>query len=150
MVTPDFSASICGPGVHERLAFFLGQANCGIQVLAAAYLALNQRGEGSSPSGPTEDLPWRTSPEWSSPSQGEERGFESHPGYFWNIWPGGGIEDTQLSEGWAHRGVRVQVPPWPLTSLRGRLTARRRTLTPLMLVRLQPPELIPCSDRVSP
>ena len=25
----------------------------GIQVLAAAYLALNQRGEGSSPSGPT-------------------------------------------------------------------------------------------------
>src|SRR5207244_11100714 len=27
----------------------------GIQVLAAAYLALNQRGEGSSPSGPTEE-----------------------------------------------------------------------------------------------
>ena len=28
----------------------------GIQVLAAAYLALNQRGEGSSPSGPTENV----------------------------------------------------------------------------------------------
>src|SRR5262245_27593703 len=28
----------------------------GIQVLAAAYLALNQRGEGSSPSGPTDGL----------------------------------------------------------------------------------------------
>jgi hypothetical protein len=27
------------------------------------------------------EMPWRTSPEWSSPSQGEERGFKSHPGY---------------------------------------------------------------------
>src|SRR6516164_11645137 len=26
-------------------------------------------------------MPWRTSPEWSSLSQGEERGFKSHPGY---------------------------------------------------------------------
>jgi hypothetical protein len=26
-------------------------------------------------------MPWRTSPEWSSPSQGEEHGFKSHPGY---------------------------------------------------------------------
>ena len=26
-------------------------------------------------------MPWRTSPEWSSPSQGEKRGFKSHPGY---------------------------------------------------------------------
>src|SRR5437763_17143581 len=25
-------------------------------------------------------IPWRTSPEWSSLSQGEERGFKSHPG----------------------------------------------------------------------
>src|SRR6516162_7977345 len=26
-------------------------------------------------------MPWRTSPEWSSPSQGEKHGFKSHPGY---------------------------------------------------------------------
>src|SRR5213082_861934 len=30
-------------------------------------------------------------------------------------WPGGGMADTRSSEGRAHRGVRVQVPPWSLT-----------------------------------
>jgi hypothetical protein len=29
-------------------------------------------------------------------------------------WPGGGKADTRSSEGRAHRGVRVQVPPWSL------------------------------------
>ena len=29
-------------------------------------------------------------------------------------WPGGGMADTRSSEGRAHRGVRVQVPPWSL------------------------------------
>ena len=29
-------------------------------------------------------------------------------------WPGGGMADTRSSEGRAHRGVRVRVPPWPL------------------------------------
>ena len=29
-------------------------------------------------------------------------------------WPGGGMADTRSSEGRAHRGVRVRVPPWSL------------------------------------
>src|SRR5215831_8855957 len=50
------------------------------------------------------------------------------------------MADTQLSEGCARRGMRVQVPPWLL--FRGRLTAGRRALTPQVLARLQPPELV--------
>lgn len=34
-----------------------------------------------SPLGHFDPSPWRTSPEWSSLSHSEERGFESHPGY---------------------------------------------------------------------
>src|SRR3954454_3937176 len=30
-------------------------------------------------------MPWRTSPEWSSPSQGEGRGVKSQPGYWQNV-----------------------------------------------------------------
>src|ERR1051325_4937095 len=49
-----FRASFLRPGVLGCLAFFVGIN--GIQVLAAACLALNQRGEGSSPSGPIDFL----------------------------------------------------------------------------------------------
>ena len=62
MVTPDFACKFLRrPGVHECLAFFVGWPSHGIQVLAAACLALNQRGEGSSPSGPTRSLARRAS-----------------------------------------------------------------------------------------
>ena len=52
-------------------------------MLAAACLALNQVGEGSSPSGPTEENTaiekhWSSSGEDSAPVM-RRRGFESHP-----------------------------------------------------------------------
>ena len=46
-------------------------------------------------------------------------------------WPGGGMADTQSSEGRAHRGVRVQVPPWSLPGERWCLWCNRRACDPV-------------------
>lgn len=45
--------------------------------------------------------------------------------------PGGGMADTRSSEGRAHRGVRVQVPPWSLFHERRCLWCNRRACDPV-------------------
>src|ERR1051325_10740230 len=60
-------------------------------------------------------MPWRTSPEWSSLSQGEEPGFKSHPGYCdervgWAPASPGGCNPPATA-------VQVQLLPDTLTGL---------------------------------
>ena len=45
-------------------------------------------------------------------------------------WPGGGMADTRSSEGRAHRGVRVQVPPWSPTQMVVALVVKRDIMAP--------------------
>jgi hypothetical protein len=84
-------------------------------------------------------------PEWSSPSQGEERGFESHPGCLAagsRQQAAGSRQQTAENEKEARAGQRLPAVCYRLPAIfRGCLTVGRRSLKPPVLVRLQPPEL---------
>ena len=104
------------PGVSGPLAFFITERrfdDSGIQVLAAASLALNQRGEGSSPSGPTDCSGCRRA--WFHPpvSEAGPRWFKSsHP----DLRKGKPIGDgTPLETGRGLKPLRVRLPLLPLT-----------------------------------
>lgn len=121
----------------------------GIQVLAAACLALNQRGEGSSPSGPTRirsegQANWRWHPARNGARPQTLEGSTPSPSADSRGTPGsvGNLADHSRSE---REMLWVRVPPGPL--FRGRLTAGRRALNPQVLARLQPPELGPGGER---
>ena len=82
----------------------------GTKVLAAAHLALNQAGEGSSPSGPTRGVHW-----WSKRQDTalvkRRRGFDPHPVLFrlWQFGDGRSAHDVMAAYRLAMANVRVRL-----------------------------------------
>src|SRR5262245_14569504 len=106
------SPSGCNPPAFAVQVQLLPDTLTGLVAQPAEQDSLKVEVQGSTPCGATASI-------LGVSSNGKTVGLHpadegSTPSTVHCEWPGGGRADTRSSEGRAHRGVRVQVPPWSL------------------------------------
>ena len=109
------SPSGCNPPAFAVQVQLLPDTLTGLVAQPAEQDSLKVEVQGSTPCGATASI-------LGVSSNGKTVGLHpadegSTPSTVHCEWPGGGMADTRSSEGRAHRGVRVQVPPWSLVAL---------------------------------
>src|SRR5215472_8967613 len=91
----------------------LGHCTNGLVAQPAEHDSLKVEVQGSTPCGATESV-WACRLTGRRSACTRQMRVQLPPRSTVHPWPGGGMADTRSSEGRAHRGVRVQVPPWSL------------------------------------